>query len=117
MCRNGPKIIHLFFVDDTLLFYHASRGDLELILHLLHLYELASGQKMNREKTMVYFSKATTEERRVELVEFLGVNEVREYEKCLGLQAVVGRNKKESLNCIKERVWNKLQGWKERLLS
>ena len=90
---------------------------MELILHLLHLYELASGQKMNREKTMVYFSKATTEERRVELVEFLGVNEVREYEKCLGLPAVVGQNKKESLNCIKERVWNKLQGWKERLLS
>ena len=53
----------------------------------------------------------------MELVEFLGVNEVREYEKCLGLPAVVGRNKKESLNCIKERVWNKLQGWKERLLS
>ena len=53
---------------------------MELILHLLHLYELASGQKMNREKTMVYFSKATTEERRVELVEFLGVNEAREYE-------------------------------------
>ena len=47
-------------------------------------------------------------------MEFLGVNEVREYEKYLGLPAVVGRNKKESLNYIRERVWNKLQGWKER---
>ena len=36
--------------------------------------------------------------------------------KYLGLPAVVGRNKKESLNYIRERVWNKLQGWKERLL-
>ena len=35
--------------------------------------------------------------------------------KYLGLPAVVGRNK-ESLNYIRERVWNKLQGWKERLL-
>ena len=50
-------------------------------------------------------------------MEFLGVNEVREYEKYLGLPAVVGRNKKESLNYIRERVWNKLQGWKEKLLS
>ena len=100
-----------------LAFLPCIKGDLELILHLLHLYELASGQKMNREKTMVYFSKATTEEWRVELVEFLGVNEVRKYEKCLGLPAVVGWNNKESLNYIKERVWNKLQGWKERLLS
>ena len=65
----------------------------------------------------MFFSKATTEERRVELVDFLGVSEVREYEKYLGLLAVVGQKKKESLNYIKERVWHKLQGWKERLLS
>ena len=30
---------------------------------------------------------------------------------------VVDRNKRASLNYIKERVWNKLQGWKEQLLS
>ena len=90
---------------------------MEVILHILQKYELASGQKLNREKTSVFFSKATREERRMELVKFLGVNEVREYKKYLGLPAVVGQNKKESLNYIKERVWNKLQGWKEMLLS
>ena len=42
---------------------------------------------------------------------------MREYEKYLGLPAVVGRNKKVSLNFIKERVWSKLQGWEEKLLS
>ena len=117
MCRNGPRISHLFFANDTLLFCRASRGDLEAILQLLQLYEQASGQKLNREKTMVFFSKGTTEERRRELKEFLGVNEIREYEKYLALPDVVGRNKKESLNYIRERVWNKFQGWKERLLS
>ena len=30
---------------------------------------------------------------------------------------VVGRNKRVSLNYIKDRVWNKLQEWKEKLLS
>ena len=89
---------------------------MEAILQVLQLYEQALGQKLNRDKTTVFFSKATTEEQRQELVEFLGVNEVREYEKYLGLPAVVGRNK-ESLNYIRERVWNKLQGWKERILS
>ena len=76
LCRNGPKISHLLFADDTLLFCRASMGDLEVILHILQLYELALGQKLNREKTTVFFSKATTEERRMELVEFLGVSEV-----------------------------------------
>ena len=42
---------------------------------------------------------------------------MRDYEKYLGLLAVVRRNKKASLNFIKEKVWNKLQGWKEKLLS
>ena len=65
----------------------------------------------------MFFSKATSEEKKLEIIEALGVSEVKEYEKYLGLPAVVGRNKKASLNFIKERVWNKLQGWKEKLLS
>ena len=104
LCRNGPRINHFFFADDTLLFCHASRGDLEAILKLLQLYEQAFRQKLNRDKTTVFFSKATIEEQRMELVEFLGVNEVWEYEKYLGIPAVVGRNKKESLNYFRERV-------------
>ena len=55
--------------------------------------------------------------RKLEVIDASRVSEVREYEKHLGLPAVVGRNKKASLNFIKERVWNKLQGWKEKLLS
>ena len=81
------------------------------------LYEKASGQKLNREKTTVFFSKATPAVRKIEIINELGVSEVREYEKYLGLLAVVGRKKNVSLNFIKERVWNKLQGWMEKLLS
>ena len=65
----------------------------------------------------MFFSKATLDERKLEIIDSLGVSEVQEYEKYLGLPVVVGRNKKASLNFIKERVWNKLQGWKEKLLS
>ena len=92
-------------------------SDLDVIQRILLLYEQASGQKLNREKTTVFFSKATPVERKLEIIDFLGVSEVREYDKYLGLLAVVGRNKKASLNFIKERMWNKLQGWKEKLLS
>ena len=116
-CKRGPKISHLFFVDDSLLFCRASLADLQFIQSILSLYEKASGQKLNREKTTIFFSKAVHGDTKNQLSNFLQVPEVKEYEKYLGLPAVVGRNKTESLNYIKERVWSKLQGWKEKLLS
>ena len=117
LCKNGPKVTHLFFADDSLLFCRARREDLQAIQNILTSFEHASGQKINREKTTLFFSKAVPDEMKREIIEFLGVAEIKEYEKYLGLPAVVGKNKKASLNYIKERVWAKLQGWKERLLS
>ena len=85
-------------------------GDLVKIQDILTLYEQASDQQINRGKTTIFFSKAITEERKEEISNFLGVEEVKEYEKYLGLSTVVGKNKRASLNYIKERLWNKLQG-------
>ena len=45
------------------------------------------------------------------------MTEIQHYEKYLGLPSLVGKNKKSSFNYIKERVWRKLQGWEEKLLS
>lgn len=47
----------------------------------------------------------------------LGVKEVDKQEKYLGLPMIIGRSKKATFACIKERIWKKLQGWKEKLLS
>ena len=117
LCKNGPKITNLFFADDTLLFCRARMEELQAIQHILSLYEGASGQQINREKTTLFFSKAVPEETKRDIISFLGVPEIKEYEKYLGLPTVVGRNKRASLTYIKERVWAKLQGWKEKLLS
>ena len=115
--QKGPKVTHLFFADDSLLFCWARLTELEVIQGILEVYEQASRQQINRGKTTLFFSKAIAEETKEEIINFLGVLEIKEYEKYLGLPVVVGRKKKASLNYIKERVWNKLQGWKKRLLS
>ena len=94
LCRNGPQISHLFFADDTLLFTRAVMGDLVKIQEILTLYEQALGQQINRGKTTIFFSKAITEERKEEISNFFGVKEVKEYEKHLGLSAVVGKNRR-----------------------
>ena len=54
---------------------------------------------------------------RAEIKDTLGVPEIRHYEKYLGIPSLVGRHKKASFDYIKERVWRKLQGWEEKLLS
>ena len=46
-----------------------------------------------------------------------GVQEIKFYEKYLGLPSLVGRGTKASFSYIKERVWRKLQGWEGKLLS
>ena len=65
---------------------------------------------------MIFF-KVVARETKEEILNFLGVLEIKEYKKYLGLPVVVGINKKGSLNYIKEQVWSKLEGWKEKLLS
>ena len=116
-CKRGPRISHLLFADDNLPFCRATMSNLQVIQSILTLYEQAFGQMLNREKTTIFFSQVVNEETKHSISNFLGILELKEYEKYLGLPIVVGRNKKVSLNYIKERVWSKLQGWKEKLLS
>ena len=81
------------------------------------MYEEVSGQKLNREKTALFFSKAVIEANRQIIKGILGVREIYHYEKYLGLPSLTGRGKKASFNYIKERVWRKLPGWEGKLLS
>ena len=54
---------------------------------------------------------------RTEIKEALEVIEILHFDKHLGLPSLFGRYKKVSFDYIKERVWRKLRGWEEKLLS
>ena len=116
-CRNSPRLTHLLFVDDSLLFCKATIEECQRVLNILEVYGKCSGQQINRSKTTIFFSKSTGDDIRNQIKLALRVLEIIQYEKYLGLPSLVGRNKKASFNYIKERVWKKLQGWKEKLLS
>ena len=112
ICRNGPKLTHLFFTNDSLLFCRATTHDCQKVLEILSNYERVSGQKLNREKTAFFFSKSTPS-----FMDLLGVNELKQYEEYLGLPALVRMNKRASFDRLKQKVWKRLQGWEGKLLS
>ena len=117
LSRISPCLTHLFFADDSLLFCRSTIQECKKILEILDTYGRCSGQQINRNKTTIFFIKSTDEDTRDQIKLALGVEEIRQYEKYLGLPSLVGKNKKASFNYIKERVWRKIQGWKEKLLS
>ena len=81
--------------------------------NLLLLYEEASGQKVNNDKTTLFFSRNTSQDRRSHLLQFFGSSPSTQFGKYLGLPPIIGRSKRRAFNEIKDRIWKKLQGWKE----
>ncbi|KAK9983173.1 hypothetical protein SO802_032698 [Lithocarpus litseifolius] len=117
ICRTRPCVSHLFFADNSVLFCRAKESECQVILDILSVYKKGSGQKSNRDKTNIFFSSNTQPDLQASIQQILGVPSIRHYEKYLGLPAFVGRAKKQSFIYIREHVWKKLQGWKEKILS
>lgn len=92
-CRGGIHISHLLFADDSLLFWETTPGDCQNLLNILGLYERASGQSINRQKTSIFFSRNTKLETKGVIREMLGEQVMEDYEKYLGLPMVGGKSK------------------------
>ena len=117
VCDGAPIVSHLLFADDSLLYANATSQDCSVIQHILKVYERASGQQINLQKSSVVFSGSVETQLRQTLVQILGVEEVPRHEKYLGLPTHVGRSKMEAFAYLKDSLTKKLTGWRAKLLS
>lgn len=56
ICDEAPVVTHLFCADDSIAFCNATVEEAEVMSEILSKYEQCSGQKVNLEKSEVYFS-------------------------------------------------------------
>ncbi|XP_028114340.1 uncharacterized protein LOC114312309 [Camellia sinensis] len=71
ICRAGPRLSNLFFADDSLLFTCANMEKVQVLTHIF--YEQASGEKINLDKSTMFFSKSVHEDRRLAIKACLDV--------------------------------------------
>ena len=108
---------HLFFANDSLLFCKAKEQECHALVNILNRYEEASRQKINTDKSLIFFSPNTPQELRENILNILRPMQNSKHNKYLGLSSIIGRSKAQVFAEVKDKVAKKLAGWKGKLLS
>lgn len=115
--KRAPSISHLFFADDSLIFCRDSYQDAQMVNKILDIYQSASGQLINLDKSEISFSRNVPDDRKIMFQGWMQIKAVESHSKYLGLPTFVGRSKHQVFNFVQDRVWKKLKGWKENHMS
>lgn len=114
---NGPKLSHLFFADDLILIAEASREQVDLIRSTLAEFCSALGQKVNLNKSQVFFSGNVDDAKASALSNSLGIAKTNDLGRYLGVPLLHHRASKSTYSFILEKMRGKLSSWKSASLS
>ena len=81
---NGPRINHLLFVGDLILFFKLIEQSFHKVNTILHDFHMASHLVVNKSKSIVWFSPNIPRQRRKEFVELLGIKAAQKFGKYVG---------------------------------
>ncbi|MCH98242.1 RNA-directed DNA polymerase (Reverse transcriptase), partial [Trifolium medium] len=83
ICRNAPIISHLLFADDCFLFFKATKTEATVLKNIFSVYESASGQAINLQKSEFYCSRNVPAEVRESIANQLSVTQDRIWKKSI----------------------------------
>jgi hypothetical protein len=98
-------------------FLEASEDNLLSLKNILQDYEVCSGQRINKQKSSIFFGKGCNVDLKRGLKETIGISYGALSEKYLGLPTAVGRSKEGAFKNLPERSWGKVHSWKGQGLS
>lgn len=88
-----------------------------VLKNILEVYEKSSGQQVNFSNSAITFSHNVDRRCRKDVQQILGLVDGSSYDKYLGLPTMVGKNRRNTFNFLREKVWKRVNGWKESLYS
>ncbi|EEF34043.1 conserved hypothetical protein [Ricinus communis] len=91
ICRGAPGIPHLPFVDDNFFFFKANEVECRTIQRIFSLYEEASGQAINFQKSGIFFSSHVSDGNVSDLGSNLRVTSPLNTGRYLGLSSLISR--------------------------
>ncbi|CAA7023532.1 unnamed protein product [Microthlaspi erraticum] len=117
LSQGGPQLSHVCFTDDLILFVEASVAQVRVIRRILEQFCVASGQKVNLEKSKIYFSENVSRDMGKLISEESGIGATRDLGKYLGMHVLQKRINKDTFGEVLEKVSSRLAGWKGHMLS
>lgn len=109
ICRKAPVINHMLFADDSYIYCKADVEEANKVVELLNTYENASGQRINRNKSSVFFSANVIDYNKNLVCQVLQISEADSSSKYLGLPNILDRNKSVIFGYLREKVKAKVQ--------
>lgn len=113
----GPQNIVTYFLPMTVSFLVRRIKKRTCISNISNSTKKHQAKKSIVRRLCLFFSKNTSQTEQESIKAILGVDMVKQHDKYLGLPFLIGQSKKQTCLEIKKRVWKKLQGCKEKLLS
>ena len=110
LSRSYPFLTHLLFADDSLFFLKANVAECDALMNTLHKYCYASGQRINFNKSGIFFSPNTHSSLKVALSNTSRVQILNDLGKYLGLPTSWGSSKKQAFNNNTNRILAKIGG-------
>ncbi|KAG5571325.1 hypothetical protein H5410_061091 [Solanum commersonii] len=111
MHKWSERLNHLAYADDTIIFDTTDKRSLQLSMETNHMYEEQLGQLINKEKSFLYLCSKVTQTSIQVVQEVIGV------EKGFGVSIGHEMMKKVHFSELIQKILNKLQMWKGKLLS
>lgn len=115
--RGCPRLNQLLFAYDTMFFCYADSSSCNKLIQILKDYRKASGQEINKTKSLISFSSKTPRETKENVKAVLGISQEGGEGKYLGLPDISEREKNDLFTSLVDRIRQRATSWATKCLS